>query len=101
MVLNHFFFTRSASSLTSAARRRPPDTEVVVIEDGVKDQGGTAARLVAPHRIIGKHDDVALAHGNVNNCRFTGKLGAAGELTADQKLVYRSESQHDARTHFR
>ena len=41
-----------------------------------------------PHRIVGKHDDVALADRHVDDRRFTRKLSSAGEFTTDQQVLF-------------
>lgn len=86
--------------VTLSWRRRSANTKVVVVQGGVEQQEKAPLGLVAPHRIIGKHDHVAAPDRNVHDCRLSDKIRPARQHPAHQQiLLVRSESEYDSRAH--
>src|ERR1700704_4868821 len=57
---------------------------------------------MSPHGVVGKHYDVALTYGHIDDRRFVHQFGASRQHSTDQKTLFiRSESQDYARSHFR
>ena len=86
--------------VTLSRRRSSANPEVVVVQGGVEQQEKAPLGLVAPHRIIGKHDHVAAPDRNVHDCRLSDKIRPARQHPAHQQiLLVRSESEYDSRAH--
>ena len=67
------------------------------MEGGIEEQREAAVSLMPPERIIGEHDDVALADGDIDNRRATCEFRTAGQHSADEQIFFGGESQDDAR----
>src|SRR5688572_6183985 len=72
-------------------------TEIVVVQDRVEEQRETSVRLVAPHRVVCEHHDVAFADRYVDHGGFACEFRTSCEHAADEKFLFRSKLQHDTR----
>src|SRR5215471_6362498 len=63
-------------------------SQIVVVESRIEDQEEAALGLMSPHWIIRKHHNVTLTNRNINDCGSAGQFIAAGQLTADQQVIY-------------
>src|SRR5438552_5502273 len=71
--------------------------QMVEVEHGVEDQEIAAHGFSAPHRIVGKENDVALAVGNVHDSGLFGDFVAAGDHAAEKQVFFGGEAKDDAR----
>src|SRR5256886_12861612 len=70
---------------------------MVEVGQGVEDQEITAHGFAAPHGIVGKEDDVALAVGDVDDGGLFGDFVAARDHATKKQIFFGGEAQDDAR----
>ncbi len=68
------------------------------MQHGVEEEEEAPLRLLTPHRIVGEQEDVAFAHGDINDGRAIRQLVASGEHAGDEEVALFSEAQHNARS---
>src|SRR5207248_3964590 len=71
--------------------------QMVEVDHGVEDQEITAHGFAAPHGVVGKEHDVALAVGNVHDGGLFGDFIAARDHAAEKQIFFGGEAQNDAR----
>src|SRR5713226_4413430 len=71
--------------------------QVVEVEHGVENQEITAHGFAAPHRIVGKKNDMAFAVRNVYHGGLFGDFAAGGDHAAEEQIFFGGEAQNDAR----
>src|SRR5689334_17921242 len=71
--------------------------QVVVVEQRVKQQEVTALRFVAPHRVIGEQQHVALAARDIDHGGSIGQFAAAGEHSGNEQILFFGKPHDDAR----
>ena len=49
-----------------------------------------------PHRIVGKHNDMALADGHVDHGGTVGKLASTCEHSARQQIAFSGKSENNS-----
>src|SRR3989442_12622537 len=71
--------------------------EVVEVEHGIEDQEITAHGFAAPHRVVGKENDVTFAVRNIHDGRLFGDFVAACNHAAEEQIFFGSEAEDHSR----
>src|SRR5437016_1120519 len=70
--------------------------QMVEVEHGVENQEIAAHSFAAPHGVVGKEHDVALAVGNIDDGGLFGHFAAAGNHAAEKQVFFGSKAQNHA-----
>ena len=74
------------------------DAKIVVVERGVEEEEEFPLRLVSPHGIGGKQQDVSAPQRHINNRRAIRQFRPVRQHTTDEQVALLArETKHDAR----